>query len=307
MIITLTGANSFGLQQALRELVAGFVTEQGDMALERLDGGEVTYERISEALTSLPFLSNKKMVVLRQGSANKQFTEQFETLLSDIPETTEVIIVESKLDKRSAYYKYVKKATDYREFSELDPTGLARWLVQTAKTRGGSLSQSDAMYLVGRAGLSQQLLASELEKLLLYAPSITRETIDLLTEATPQSTIFELLEVAFAGRAERALQLYAEQRALKVEPQQIIAMLTWQLHILALIKTAGERSPEAVASEAKVSPYVVKKSGGIARKLTLAQLKTLITDLIEIDTRSKRETFSADEALQNYLLVLASN
>lgn len=305
MVITLTGSNAFMRDQTLRQLTADFLAADGDMGLERLDGEEATIERISEALTSLPFLSNKKMVLLRAGAANKQFVEQAADLLAAVPETTDVIVVEPKLDKRSAYYKYLKAKTDFREFNELDQAGLARWLVQTAKEQGGSLSQSDAMFLVNRVGQNQQLLMNELDKLLLYAPQIDRDSILALTEAAPQSTVFELLDAAFNGRTARALELYAEQRALKIEPQQIIAMLSWQLHILALIKTAGDRSPEQIAAEAKISPYVVKKSSGIARKLTLAELKRLIAELVTIDIRAKNETFNVDDALQHYLLTLA--
>ena len=306
MVITLTGANAYALGREQAKLMADFEVEQGDMGLERLDGDEATFERISEALTSLPFLSNKKMVLIRSGSANKQFAEKAADLLNEVPETTDVIVVEPKLDKRSGYYKYLKKSTDFREFNELDNNGLARWLVQSAKEQGGILSQADATFLVGRVGANQQLLANELEKLVLYSDKITRASIEALTEPTPQSTVFELLDAAFAGSTKRAMQLYAEQRALKVEPQQIIAMLAWQLHVLALIKTAGERSPQAIASEAKISPYVVQKSSGIARKLTLPELKRLVADLAEIDARSKRETFSIDDALQHYLLTLAA-
>lgn len=306
MIVTLTGANSFTLSAELQGLVASFVAAEGDMALEKIDGSEATIERIGEALTSLPFLSNKKMVVLRQGSANKQFVEKATDLLAGVPETTDVVIVEPKLDKRSSYYKYLKKSTDYREHNELDQMGLARWLVQRAKEQGGSLSQADAAFLVNRVGASQQLLSNELDKLLLYSANVTRSSIEALTEPTPQSTIFELLEAAFNGNIKGALQLYAEQRALKVEPQQIIAMLAWQLHILALIKAAGQRSPDAIAAEAKVSPYVVKKSIAIARKLTLTELKRLVADLTDIDGRSKRETMNVDDALQHFLLTLAS-
>jgi DNA polymerase-3 subunit delta len=150
------------------------------------------------------------------------------------------------------------------------------------------------------------LVANELEKLLLYDAHITRQNIELLTEATPQSTIFELLEAAFAGNTKRTMQLYQEQRILKVEPPQIVAMLAWQLHVLSLIKAARERSADAIAAEAKISPYVVKRSQAIARKLTLAELKTLVSDLLNIDVRSKSSALDADEALQNYLLKLAS-
>lgn len=305
MVITLTGENSFLLQRELRKIINAFVKEYSDMALERLDGEGAEFVRIQEALTSLPFLANKKMVVLRSPSANKKFVEEAEKLLSDVPETTGVIIVEPKLDKRLSYYKYLKKSTDFREFPELDIHGLAKWLTDTSRKQKGTLSPADARYLVERVGASQQILSNELEKLLLHDPKITRQTIDTLTEATPQSTIFQLLEAAFAGNTKRMLQLYREQRALKVEPPQIIAMLAWQLHVLAIIKTAGQKNPGDIAREAKLSPFVVQKSMRIADQMTLSNLKSQISNLLKIDMRSKRESIDPDEALQHYLLTLA--
>jgi len=306
MIVTLTGENSFGLQRELHRLIDPFVQEFGDLALERLDGQEADLPRISEALTSLPFLASKKMVLLRAPGTNKKFSEQAEQLLSNPPETTDVIIVEPKLDKRLSYYKFLKKSTDFREFPELDPNGLAQWLVGTAKEKNGLLSSADARYLVERVGANQQILSNELEKLFLYNPKITRDTIDLLTDANPQSTIFQLLEAAFAGHTKRALDLYAQQRAQKVEPPQIIAMLTWQLHVLAILKTAADRPLAQIASEAKINPYVLNKSQNIVRNLTLPQLKKLIADLLKIDTQTKRTNIDADEALQHYLLTLTT-
>jgi len=305
MIITLSGENAFGLAAELQKLESDFVAEHSDIALERLDGEDAELDRIREALTALPFLSSRKLVVLRRPGANKQFAEQAETLLAGVPETTEVIIVEPKLDKRLGYFKFLKRSTDFREFAPLDQNGLARWLAERAKEQGGSLSAADARYLVERVGPNQQLLAGELEKLLLYAPHITRETIDTMTEAAPQSSIFTLLEAAFAGRKKQALALYEDQRAQKVEPPQIIAMLAWQLHVLALLKTAGERSADAVAAEARLSPFVVRKSQGIARQVSPARLKELVSALATIDARSKRQNLDIDEALQNYLLRLS--
>ncbi|MGC1177308.1 MAG: hypothetical protein WA843_04520, partial [Candidatus Saccharimonadales bacterium] len=168
-----------------------------------------------------------------------------------------------------------------------------------------SLSTADARYLVERVGVNQQLVSNELEKLLLYDATISRKTIELLTDPAPQSTIFQLLEAAFAGNTKTVLKLYAEQRAQKVEPPQIIAMLAWQLHVLAIIKTAGDRSTDQIAQEARLNPFVVRKSQGIARSLSLADLKNLIADLLKIDIVTKRTTTDPDEALQHYLLKLA--
>ncbi len=306
MIVTLTGANSFGLKSELDSIVAAFLADHDEMGLERIDGEEAEYERLYESLTTVSFLADAKLVVIRAASANKRLTEQAAALMKDIPETTGLVFVEPKLDKRGSFYKLLKKQTDFREFNELDQPTATRWLVDRAKQNGGSISPGDARYLVDRIGLDQRALSNEIDKLCLYDSNVTRQTIDTMTERTPQSTVFELLEAAFSGNTKRAMALYDEQRAMKVEPQQIIAMLAWQLHIIALIKTAGKRTPDQVAKEAKLSPYVVKKSVTIANKIPATEFKRLLQKLLSIDTRLKRESLDADEALRTYLLQLGS-
>lgn len=302
MLTTLTGSNVFLLRQELSRLIDNFVTELTDMGLERLDGEEASFDRMRESLESLPFLASRKLVVLTSPSANKEFVEKAPDLLSDVPETTNVIVVEPKLDKRLSYYKFLKKHSEYKEFNDLDQSALTKWLSYTAKEQSGALSPTDARYLVDRVGTNQQLLSSELAKLLVYNPQITRQTIDLLTELTPQSTIFELLDATLSGKTKRALDLYAEQRAMKVEPQQILAMLAWQLHILALVKTAGSRDPGAIAKEARLNPYVVRKTLNLAQRMSLRQLKQLIKRTLKIDIQLKSQSVDADEALQNFLV-----
>lgn len=305
--MTLTGANALLLRQELERLIAVFVQEHDELALERLDGEEASFDQLHAAVQSLPFLSAKKMVVLHHPSAQKAFAEKIEQVLVDVAETNEVVIVESKLDKRLSYYKTLKKQTDFREFAELDANDLAKWAVEHAKGQGGKLGLADARFLVDRIGVNQQLLQHELAKLLDYEPAITRQTIELLTDQTPQSTIFELLDAAFSGKTARAFALYREQRALKVEPQAIIAMLAWQLHVLALVKAGGALPTDAIAREAKMNPFVVRKTQGLARGLRPERIKRLVADLLDLDTGLKTTAIDADEALQLYLLQLSNN
>ncbi len=304
MVITLTGENSFGWSAALHALKANFTAEHGDIAFAQLDGELTDYDHIREAIQAAPFLAAKKMVVLRSPSAIKQFTDEAEKLLKEVDDTTELIIVEPKLDKRISYYKYLKKSTDFREFPALDIRSLAKWLVDSAKSNGGTLSLADATFLVDRVGTDQQQLSSELEKLLLYDEQINRKTIELMTDLSVQSTIFELLDAAFAGKTKDALKLYDEQRTQKVDPLAITALMTWQLHVLALLVHAGSRSANVVASEAKISPYVAQKSQATARNLTKRDIKRYVSDLLAIDIRARREAIDMDEALKLYLVQL---
>lgn len=302
MIITLTGENAFLRDKDLRSIVDTFVQEHGDLALEKLDGEEASFERLQESLQSLPFLASKKLVVLRSPGSNKQFAENAGNLFKELPEITDVVVVEPKLDKRLAYYKFLKKSTDFREFPELDARGMATFAQEEAKRHGATITAQAAQYLVERIGLNQQAIASELQKLVLFNLAVTQDSIDTLTEASPQSKVFDLIDAAFAGNHARALGLYAEQRQQKVEPQAIMGMLAWQLHVLALVKFAGDKSNDALAKEAKISPFVVNKTAAIARRMSQQQVKDLVQRAVVLDYTSKTKSYDLDEALQDYIL-----
>jgi DNA polymerase-3 subunit delta len=136
VITILTGSNSFGIRAELKRLVEAFVSEHDDMALERLDGEEAEYARMQEAMQSLPFLASRKMVVLQSPGANKQFAENAEKLLAELPETTDLVIVEPKLDKRSVYYKFLKKQKGFQEFASLTSAVCPNGLSSRRRRRG---------------------------------------------------------------------------------------------------------------------------------------------------------------------------
>lgn len=302
MIETFTGQNHFALQRALRERVESFIAEHGELAFEQLDGQETTLDRIQEAISSLPFLAVRKLVVIQSPSSNKQFQAWILEDTPQIPEVVTVIFVEPNPDKRSKYYKWLKAQTRCTEFAPLDERGLATWASTYAREHGARLEARDANYLIQRIGLDQIRLASEIDKLTLGQTTIDRNHIDALTEPTPQSKIFDLLEAAFSGNAQQVMDLYADQRAQKVEPQEIIAMLGWQLRQIALAKAAG--SKHDLVREAKLSPYGAKKAVRIAHSLSLTDLKQFIANLTELDVKSKRQTIHLDQALRTYLLQL---
>jgi DNA polymerase III subunit delta len=304
MKVTLTGSNFYLLKKRLDELAGKFIAEYGELAIERIDAEEAESQAILDAVQSLPFLSPRKMVVVRNGSANKNISGQIEQIIDSAGDTTDLIFYETLPDKRSSYFKVLKSKTELEEFSELDARALAKWLAQEAKKQGGSLTLADASYMVERAGNNQQQLASELYKLITYDPKITRANIDLLTEKTPQSKVFDLLDSAFAGDKERALELYADQRAQKVEPQAIMAMITWQLKLLALAKLGAGKSSQQIAKDAGLSPYPVMKAQNLARKIDDNKLREMVAEALDIDEKGKTKNINLDEALKTYIITL---
>jgi len=301
MVVALTGPNHYLLKRRLDELASGFIKEHSELAVEKIDAEETEPQAVLDAVQGLPFLAARKLVIVRNGSANKSLSGQIEQIIDAAGDTTDIIFYEPSPDKRSSYYKVLKTRTQLEEYGEMDTGALAGWLQQAAKDNGGELSRSDANYLVDRIGPNQLQLAGELEKLIIYDPKISRGTIDLLTVKNPQSKIFDLLDAAFAGNKKRALELYDEQRAQKVEPQAIIAMIAWQLRLLALASTGIGKTPQQIAKDAGLSSYPVIKAQNLARKINNKQLSELVSGALEIDEKGKTKNIDLDEALKTYI------
>ncbi|MCP3704289.1 MAG: hypothetical protein GY954_15345 [Alteromonas sp.] len=134
----------------------------------------------------------------------------------------------------------------------------------------------------------------------LRTDKINRDIIDELTEPNPQSTIFEMLDAAFSGKKGRALQLYREQRKKRIEPQYVIAMLSWQLHNLALAAFADPATEQTLVTAGQ-SPFAARKSLNLARKISRADIRRYIQDLAGVDVQIKTSA-EPDAALELYLM-----
>lgn len=304
MTRTFTGSNSFALKKALKDIRLEFTEKYGDLAIEVIDGEESSLEQVVAAIESVPFLAPKKLIIIHGLSAIKEATDKVENLVEKASETNELIIVESKVDKRSTYYKYLKAKTELKEFNELDERELANWLVSEAKEGEAKLSSSDAYYLVQRVGNNQESVSNELKKLMAYSKDISKENIDKLTESSPQTSVFNLLDAAFEGNAKRALRIYDEQRSQGVEPLNMLAMITWQMHMVALVDSAGKRSDPEIMQESNIKPFVLNKSKSIARRMGKPAIGNMLTRLVNTDKQLKTTSVNPDDALKSLLLSL---
>lgn len=306
MAETITGSNGLEIKHHVSGAIKEFKNKHGDLSVEQFDGEKVTFEQLKDAVQSVPFLASRKMVVVRDLSANKDVADKVHDIIALASDTTDLLLVETKLDKRSIYYKTVKKETDYKEFAELDAYGLAKWLTDKVKKLGGDMNSRDAQYLIERVGANQMLLSNELDKLFNYSPKITHETINLLTDKTPHSSTFDLLDAAFGGNTLAAMRLYEEQRQQKVEPQAILGLIAWQLHLLAVAKTAESRPDAEIAKDIGASPYTIRKSRDAVRSITIERIKKMVAEALRLDIRLKSEPIDADDALKLYILKLSA-
>jgi DNA polymerase-3 subunit delta len=302
MVITVSGDNGYLIRAEINKLVDEYAELSGVLGVERLDSSDLSLEQLKQSLTSSSLFSSSRTIIISEPSKIKDFSVNFEEIISSLLDTTTLVIVEPSLDKRLSYYKYLVKNTDFRLFNKISPPEIIYFVVECAKSGGATINRSSVVHLIDRVGDDQMRLSNEIDKLALYSSDITVRTIDLLCEQSPASSIFQLLDAAFSGHIKQALGLYNDQRAQKVEPDQILAMFSWQLQTLAQVISGKNMTSDQIARGSKISPYVVQKAKTVTSKISFSKLKQLISDLSKIDYRSKRNSLDLDEAIKNYII-----
>jgi len=304
MVIVLSGKNSYGLKSELDGIVAKARKTLGDLGIEKIDASERSVDDVLQAVQSLPFLAPSKLVVVANAQANLELMARIEEVIGRVPDEITVVLIGPAFDKRKSSYKILKKHAEVQEFNEMRPFELPTWAVAEARKHTVKISPQNAKYLVDRIGVDQMTISSELKKMSLAVDEITKDIIDVHTEATVQSSVFDMLDAAFSGNSKRAIKLYRDQRKKRIEPQYVIAMLNWQLNNLSLAVFA-EPATEQTLVGAGSSPFTARKSLSLASKIDRWSLKNMVNNLVELDVQTKT-TAEPDSAVELYLLELAT-
>ena len=105
MVTLYIGDNTLDRDKELNKHIKSFIKQYGDMATDNIKTEDSDVENIIDAITTVPLFSSKKLVVIRHLSTNRQLVDEIDTIISRVADSTELVLVESSLDKRSIYAK----------------------------------------------------------------------------------------------------------------------------------------------------------------------------------------------------------
>lgn len=299
------GSNFYLMKNYVDKIKSDFISKDGDMSVEEIDCEEIEIETLINALQSSSLFSKRKLIIARGIVRNKKLAEQIEQVFEAAKDANDLVIVERDVDKRGVYYKFLKKNSDFTQCDEPDESQLIDWLYKEAKNIGADLSRQDAEYLVGRIGMDQQLLENELNKLAVFDKSITKKNIDNLSAEKPQSSIFNLIDAAFAGNTEATLKIYEDQKAQGAQPQSIFGMVIWQANVIAAVAAAGDLSPGELSAATGIKPFSISKADRIYKRIGRSGVNSLLDKLVEADKQMKARYADPDELLKNLLVTIS--
>jgi DNA polymerase III subunit delta len=287
-----------------------------DLNTSRLDGRGSSEEEIRTAANAIPFLAERRLVILTNPLARVNSPEaqgDFRTFLNNIPPSTAlVMIIEDTRDRKgwknlsekNWLIQWAQKAST-RAFvqSFLLPQGgeMVTWIRKKAKEQGGQFDPSGASALAMHVGSDTRTASHEIEKLLTYVDfrrPVMAEDVEMLTAPGGQVNVFDLTEALASGNTTTALRLLHrlldDQDAAGIFP---LVIRQFRQLIMASEILLERGSKADIERDLGVPSFVADRLEKQARRFSMPALEKIYHRLLEMDEASKTSQMALDLAL----------
>lgn len=306
---------------AIADFIHSMIEKLGDpsmaeMNTTRFSDGSFSLEALQAAAAAMPFLAPRRIVIVEDVSrrlTQKADQAKFTALLEQLPETSAIVLCESKTLKKTHWLmQWAQSAAErvyLRGYGVPNSAQMASWIRKYAADLGGELSPQAAALLAESVQEAPRMAAMEVDKLLAYVNYARPVDVDDVEAAAAfvggQGDYFTLMDAIAARNGRQAMdmlqKLLDEQDALPLF-FSIVGHFRLVLQAREIYENGGR--DETVAKTLSIHPFRAKKITMQARSLSLSVIEQMYLRLAQLDLEIKTGQISGELALETLVLEL---
>jgi DNA polymerase-3 subunit delta len=254
-------------------------------------------ERIIEAAETLPVMSDKRIVVVRdwapllRGKSRDEENEvrrMGEWLEHPAESCALVFYIRGEIDARKKAADAVKKRCAHVTFDPLTDPEIRKWVTSRLKPDGKRMAADVVRHLVFTAGNDLTRLDGEVQKLVAYVgdrSEITQGDVEAIVSPSLEYGAFDMINRLFDGDAAGAYATLTQMLEGGTSRIGVLASITRQLRGMAFLKIAadsGERAKETEQALA-LNQYAARIMAQKSRNFDVHALVSLYEASIDAD------------------------
>lgn len=306
-VYLLCGEEAYLKKQYKDKLKRAMADPDDSMNFSAYEGKGINPKEVIDLAETLPFFADRRVILIENSGFFKNSCEELAEYMPQVPETTHFIFVEDEIDKRSKLYKAVKNAGKIVEFTSQTEELLTRWVLTRIKKEGKNITGSVMQLFLNKVGNDMGNIDRELEKLLCYCmEKEVIEAADVEAVTTEQTTnkVFDMVNAIAEHNQRKALDLYYDLLTLKEPPMRIMYLISRQFQILLNIKDMSGKGFDnaAMAKNAGIPPFAVRRNLSQAKGFTMQQLKQAIRDGVDYEEAVETGRMNDQMAVELFLM-----
>jgi len=323
----LYGADDFSLKEELEKIKAGL--DDGDSLASNatvFEGNQVRLNQLMDACMAMPFLGSHRLVIvegllgrfgkretkrdkggkeerlaLKKSAAFKEWAALKERV-AEMPPTTVLILIDGDIKRDNALLKQISSVASVKEFAHIKWTALQNWIQRRVKEQGGKVSPQAVKMLASLVGENLWVMASEIEKLLIYTSgrSIEEKDVNAVVSHARETSVFTMVDALIEGRAPTAALLLHQLLQQGATAPYLIVMITRQLRILVQAKELSQNAASMAEIKGMLgltSDYVLTKALEQSNRYSMRRLEQVYHKLLDTDLSIKKGISTGEVAL----------
>ncbi len=286
--------------------------EADDFSYRKLNERDFSLLSLSEAIDSVPFLSERSLVEVKGIDLNTvPQSEELIKLLGDIPEyCTVVFLCDSEFtpDKRLKLFKSFDKIGVEVHVTAQSNGDLINWIVRRFAALDKAIEVNAAQRLIAVSGDIMSRLIPEISKIAAYAKAdkVTIDDVNAVAHHIPEAVTFDMTDCIANGEYNSAMTLLGELLDDKDnEPIMINAVLAAQMRKLFAARLAidGNLGKDYVMKTCSLKyDFLASRLMNSARRFKAGQLRRAIELCAETDYAMKSSKTEPKELLKECVM-----
>jgi len=300
MIIFLHGPDNYRLREKLKDIVEQYKrNHKSGLNLKFLDGAKLDYQDFKEEFQQASMFKEKKLVVLNDVLDNEEFKKSFLENYQKFAKSDDIIVFceEKEVSVKDPLVKLLLKEAKTQDFPLLNGAKLKNWIRKETDKYGLKLDPQAVDKLSVFVGNDLWQLDNEIKKLAAYKKGgrVSNKDIGLLVKPKIEPDIFKTIDAIAKRDKKTALALIHQHLEKGDNPIYLLHMINYQFRNMLVVKDLLERGKSP--NQAKLHPFVVRKSLELAQKFTLEELKKIYHKIFKADFNIKTGKLESEAAL----------
>lgn len=268
-------------------------------------------DAVIAACETLPFIADKRLVIVREHPALTGRADADEKLLSylaHVPDTCVLVfLARGKADARKKLYTTIKKHGAIVTFTPLTDAEVEQWIVRTFQSLGKGCSPHVASVLAFTVGSDTALLRTEIEKLAALAgdrDEILESDVQAVATRSVECTVFEMVDAVVAGQEGKAFGLLRDMLTTGSDRLGILAMLLRQFRLMQHIKIMQYEKVAVPAIKQKlgVAPFAADRMLRQAAGYSGGEVKQAVDICLQTEYKVKSGQMNQEGSLEAAML-----
>ncbi len=299
-IYYIEGDDAFLRQNALLTLKNAFLVEP-DFNLTNFTGADLKadIESFYTAVTSYPFLSDKRLIVVSEyyPTATELKNKKLLEFLTLAKETSIIVYLNSKT---CAPLKNLAGVT-LVDCNKLDLQSITKYLRAVLLKNNIVIDSGAVTKLVEYSSYDMTKINGEINKLISYVGKdgvIDEEAVNAITIKDTEYQVYELSGYIADKNYQKAFQTLSDMLSKNEDKQKLFISIYFHFRRL-LHASISNMSDGEIATILGVKEFAIKKAKIQAKKFTVKRLKAICDKLGEYDTAFKCGEMTLDSVLWN--------